>query len=1337
MLPLSFAQRRLWFIDRLEDTGAAYNVPTALRLTGPLDVAALRGALADVVGRHEPLRTVFPEKDGSSCQRVIDADAARPHLPVVALSEDEVDAAVRRSVALPFDLTRPPFRAELFELGPLDHVLLLVAHHIATDGWSTGPLLGDLAAAYRSRTDGGKPGLEELPVRYADYTLWQRELLGDPADPDSVHAREADHWRQVLDGMPEVLSLPADRPRPPVAGHQGGRTPFRCGPERFRALARLARDRRCTPFMVVHAAVAVLLSRMGAGEDLPIGAVVSGRQDEELDGMVGFFVNTLVLRTDLSGDPSFTELLERVRRTDLDAFAHQDLPFDLLVAALNPPRSPAHHPLFQVMIALGAHSQDGPDFGAVAATPLAVDGPPSAKFDLTFQLAERHGGPGTAHDLDGYLEYAAGLFDHRTAEGLCERLLRVLDAVLEDPSRTVHRIDVLSAEERHRTLVEWNATDRRLPAGTLPAALAARAAADPGAPAVVSGRSTLTYGELHARAGRLAARLTVAGAGPGIPVAVALPRSADLVVAVLAVLTAGGAYLPVDPEHPAARTADVLADARPVCVVTDRVTRGELPDTGTPVVLVDGPAPPRAGRSRPAAVPGPAADDPAYVIYTSGTTGRPKGVAVPHAALGNRLRWMQGTYPLSRTDRVLHKTQVGFDVSLWELLWPLCEGAVLVLAEPGEHRDPARLARTVRESGVTVAHFVPSMLDHFLAEAEAGAHGGLRRIFCSGEALSRETVREFHRVLPGVALENLYGPTEAAVDVTYRSCPPGEAGPVPIGRPVWNTRVYVLDRMLQPCPPGVPGELYLGGVQLALGYVNRPGLTAACFVADPHHGSGTRMYRTGDIVRWRPDGSLDYLGRADQQVKLRGQRLELGEVESLLAEDGSVGSACAVVRTDTGGGQLLVAYVTPAHRPGPGGAAPRRPEPARLRALLAARLPRAMVPGAVVVLDRLPLSHNGKLDRAALPAPRAEATRESRAPGDPAEAAAARITAELLGLPSVGVDDDFFGHGGNSLLAIRLARRLTRALGVEVPVQAVFRWPTVSKLIGNLSAPGGGPVAEGTAPLLALRPGGRRTPLFFVHPGTGLGWCYFRLLEDLDADWPVHALQARGLTGGQDAHRLPGSVEEMADDYIARIRTVQPGGPYHLLGWSFGGLVAHAMATRLQQAGERVDLLVAFDSFPEPPGPVPHEAGEEELVSAALRNLLDGAPGPAGGRGIDEATVQELRRRFPPLAGADPSRVRSAVRVGMNNVALMGRFTPARFEGDLTLLTARREPPRDGRSGGTPPADSWRPYVSGQVTVLPVDCDHYEMFTTAVPETARLLGAALDARRTGQTEETS
>ncbi|HEY8547646.1 MAG TPA: amino acid adenylation domain-containing protein, partial [Acidimicrobiales bacterium] len=1002
VLPLSPAQARLWLLHQVDEDLAAYNFPLVVRLGADLDPAVLHAALDDVVGRHEALRTIFEEVDGEPAQRILAAADARVPFEVLDAAPGDVEALVTELVRRPFDLARDlPIRAAVVRAGDA-RVVVVVLHHIATDEWSDRPFLRDLTQAYEARAQGRAPEWDPLPVQYADFTLWQRALLGDPADPTSRHARQLDHWRRVLAGAPEEVTAPTDRPRPAVPSHRGGTVTVTLPPDVHERLRALCLATGTTSFMAVHAAVAVLLHKLGAGDDIVLGAPITGRSDEALEELVGFFVNTLALRTDLSGDPTFAEVLDRVRGGDLAAFEHQDVPFDAVVEALNPTRSRARNPLFQVMVGYLHRPEGVLDAFSPGAGGVDYDAG-TTKFDLNWIFAES-GAPGAGR-VDVHLEYAADLFDRATAEGLAARVVRLLAAVTAEPQVRMSRLDLLADDERAALTADLDATAQPVPGdGTLLDRIERQVAATPDATAVVFEGATLTYRELDERATALAGRLVAAGAGPETVVAVALPRSLELLVALVAVWKAGAAYVPLDPDLPAERAAVIVEDAGAVTTITaENFT--ESAQTVTPRVLDGG---------MRTALP----DNPAYLIFTSGSTGRPKGVAVSHRAIVNRLAWMQATFPIGPADRVLQKTPTGFDVSVWELFWPLCHGAAVVLAAPGAHRDPLELVEVIAREGVTTLHFVPSMLEAFLGVDEVVEQVGwaatLRRAFASGEALPADLARRWVE-LTGVPLHNLYGPTEAAVDVTWHDPALGlpERGTVPIGRPVWNTGVLVLDGYLRPVPLGVPGELYLTGAQLARGYHGRPGLTAERFVASPFGPPGSRMYRTGDLVRRRADGTIDYLGRTDHQVKLRGNRIEPGEIEAVLLEQPGVDHATVVVRDGA-----LVAYLTPA--PGPA--------PAALRAALAARLPEYMVPSAFVALGELPLTPNGKLDRAALPAPpapgRASGSSGSGAAGasgssgssvgvparppTPTEAALAALVGEVLGVAEVGLDDGFF-----------------------------------------------------------------------------------------------------------------------------------------------------------------------------------------------------------------------------------------------------------------------------------------------------------------------------------------
>ncbi|MFJ5812233.1 amino acid adenylation domain-containing protein, partial [Streptomyces sp. NPDC093093] len=1043
VIPLSPAQRRLWFLNRFEGASASYNLPLALRLDGDLDQGALRAALHDVSARHESLRTVFPELDGRPRQWVLPVAGAAPALPVVDLAEEELDGALAEAVAEGFDLTsQPPLRAHLFRVRATEHVLLVVLHHIAGDGWSLAPFARDLGIAYDARRGGAAPAWEPLPVQYADYTLWQRDVLGDESDPRSPLARQIDHWRTALAGLPEELSLPADRTRPAAATHRGDSVPLRMPAELHERIVTVARAHDASVFMIVQAALAALLGRLGAGEDIPIGSVIAGRTDEALDELVGFFVNTLVLRTDLSGDPTFAELIARVRESDLAAHAHQDVPFERLVEVLNPVRSQARHPLFQVMLAFQNNAEATLALDGLTATALPVR-LEAAKFDLLFSLEETFTAAGGPAGLNGVVEYAADLFDRATAETIGARLTRLLAAVTADPALPVAAVDVLTDEERRQVLGEWNDTRRDVADHTVPELFQAQAARTPDAPAVLHAGSELTYRELNARANRLARLLVTEGAGPERFVALTLPRTADTIVALLAVLKSGAAYVPVDPGYPSDRITSMLDDARPALVLTTREAAAVLPD-GVRVLILDDTATRErldaladhdlgdAERARPLDT-----RHPAYVIYTSGSTGRPKGVVVSHRNVADLAAWAVADIGPERLSNVLAATSLNFDVSVFEMFGPLLSGGRIEVV-----RDVLALLETEGRD-YSLISAVPSALAHTIGQAGAPRLGA-DLVVLAGEGLPAHTANTIRSAVPGCTLANIYGPTEATVYATAWYGTPGETSSErtpPIGRPRHNTRALVLDSGLRPVAPGVPGELYLAGAGLARGYLGRPGLTAERFVADPYGEPGTRMYRTGDLVRWSADGQIEYLGRTDFQVKVRGFRIELGEIEAVLARHPDVAQVAVLVREDRPGDQRIVAYTVPA-----GDAC----DAAALRAHVAAALPEYMVPAAFVTLAALPLNPNGKLDRKALPAPEFADRPAGRAPANPREEALAALFAEVLGVPRVGVDDSFFDLGGHSLLATRVVSRVRSLFGAELAVRALFEAPTVAALSERL-----------------------------------------------------------------------------------------------------------------------------------------------------------------------------------------------------------------------------------------------------------------------------------------------
>ncbi|WP_172386773.1 non-ribosomal peptide synthetase [Streptomyces sp. MNP-20] len=1295
-LPLSFAQQRLWFLEAFTGPTPTYNVPMALRLTGTLDLDALRGALADVVARHESLRTVFPESGGEPHQVVRAADAATPDVRLTDVRDDEeaLYAALAREAAATFDITeRPPLRATVFRRADDEHVLLLVLHHIVTDGWSTAPLVRDLTTAYAARRAGLTPEWPELPVQYADYTLWQRDLLGDENDTDSLAARQLAYWTAALEGLPEELALPADRPRPARSTGRGGSVPLRVEAEVRERVTDLARQTHTSVFMVLQAALAGWLTALGCGDDIPVGTPVAGRTDEATHDLVGFFVNTLVLRTDVSGDPTFHTLLERVRDRDLSAYAHQDLPFERLVEALNPVRSMARHPLFQVMLTLQNTELPHTELDGLTARPEPVAAT-AAKFDLSLTLGQ---------DLDGELEYSADLFDAATARFLADSFGRFLAGAVTEPEARVSDVELLADDERDR-LAEWGAgnTTETPEGATLLSLLREQTAAHPDAVSVTDGEATLSYRELWSRASALAARLVASGAGAGSVVGVVVPRSVGWVVAQVGVALSGAAWLPLDAGLPPERIAGVLEEARPVAVVVAEDTAGLVPADLPRVALGE-------DRATAAELPAVSGGDGAYVIYTSGSTGRPKGVVVSQGAAVNHMLWMRAEFGIGSGDRVLARTSPGFDAAVWESWLPLVSGAAVVVASDEVAKEPERLVGFMREREVTVAQFVPTLLAAVLEVPQVGEVTSLRRVFAGGEPLRASLAASAVDVW-GVAPVNLYGPTETTIQVTFGTGAGVEGGSVPIGRPVWNTRLYVLDTHLRLVPQGVVGELYVSGEALARGYLKRPGLTSERFVADPFT-PGTRMYRTGDLVRWDADGQLVFVGRADDQVKLRGFRIEPGEIEAVLLRHDHLRQAAVVVREDRPGDRRLVAYVVPE-----AGETGEATDPARLRAYAMGLLPDYMVPSAFVHLDVLPTTPNGKLDKRALPAPALPVGGGGRAPGSPRELVLCSLFADALGVPEVGPDDDFFALGGHSLLAVRLMGAVRRTFGVEIGLRALFETPTAAGIGARL---GEGTADNGLDVLLPLRTTGSAAPLFCVHPVLGLSWNYAALLGHVDAERPVYGLQARGIT---EPGARPASIEEMAEDYAARVRAVQPTGPYHLLGWSLGGTVAHAMARLLEKDGEQVAFLALLDSYPaddavKDPAVLDAEAEEEVLAAllpgagSAVRDLVE--------RGADRRDVfallgAEQARRLQ----LDEATVAAVLDTAVHSSRLIRDHTPGSVDCDVLFVTATRGRPADAVTA----REAWQPHVAGAITDHPVDCRHADLFGA---EGAAAIGAVL------------
>jgi arthrofactin-type cyclic lipopeptide synthetase C len=1043
--PLSWAQERIWFIDRLQGGSSAYNIPFGLRLRGVLDASALRRALDTVLQRHAVLRTVLVEVDGEPKQQIREG-------VVLQLIEHDLRALtlMARESALrshkieeaqgDFDLKHGPLiRGRLLRVADNEHVLLITMHHIVSDGWSMRIFVRELGELYTASVEGRPDDLRPLNFQYADYALRQR----GSRQPGSEDANLA-YWRKHLARAAPELELPTDRPRPPVQSYRGDFVQISLDAPLCRALSVFARKKGVTLFMALYAAWAVLLSRLSGQEDVIVGSPVTNRPDVDLERMIGLFVNTIVLRLGVSGDLPVDALLEHVRDVALEAYDHQDTPLEHIVEALRPQRDLSRNPLFQVMFSL--QKAQSVEAGWPA---LAVEIEPrvheASKFDLLMELEE------IGEQISGTLHYATDLFDRQTIERWVRCFHVLVNEMPRSEGRRVGELPILTDEDRHQVIEQFNATTVQFAEGTLVHELIeAQAARTPDAPAVAYEDQVITYAELNARANRLAHYLLAKGVAPDRLVGVCLERSPDMVVSLLAILKAGGAYVPLDPSYPPDRLQYIVKSSAPRVVLThDKWTRA-LSGSGAELLPLDvlrSEISARDGQNIPASFLRLTPRNLAYVIFTSGSTGNPKGAMNEHLGVVNRLLWMQREYQMNGTDKVLQKTPYSFDVSVWEFFWTLQSGACLVVARPESHKDPSYLTETIERHGITTLHFVPSMLQIFLDHLRPGACRSVRHIVCSGEELPVALQNKCLQSLSGARLSNLYGPTEAAVDVTSWECEPmDQGGRVPIGRPIANCRMYVLNAFGQPVPVGAVGEIHIGGVGVGRGYLNRPELTAERFLRDPFNQPHGRMYRTGDLGRWRSDGAIEYLGRNDHQVKIRGFRIELGEIEAQLIRCAHVREAVVIARGDVTGDKRLVAYVT--------ASSTGLPSAEAMRSALKKVLPEYMVPAAFVVLERLPLSANGKLDRLSLPPPALHAfgTVRYEAPQGEVEETLAGVWCALLGIERVGRNDNFFEIGGHSLLATRVVSRIAALMGVNLPLRAMFDVQTLEALAARVQA---------------------------------------------------------------------------------------------------------------------------------------------------------------------------------------------------------------------------------------------------------------------------------------------
>ena len=1462
-LPLSFAQQRLWFLDQLEGPSATYNVPAALKLQGKLDVAALQRALRGAVARHDTLRSRFFARDGVPCQEIVASlewEMALEDLRDLPASERdaEVSRLARFDAEYPFKLDCVPlFRATLLRLDEHEHVLLLCMHHIIADGWSIGVLAREVSVLYFAHHEGHAPGLPPLRVQYADYAQWQQSWL-----KGEVLERQMDYWRQQLANLPTLLELPVDKPRPQLQSFRGGSLPVRLNTELSTRLKQFAQTHDATLYIVLLAAFATLLMRYSNQDDIAIGSPIANRRHRDIEGLIGFFVNTLVLRVQFPDNLNFLELIEQVRRTALEAYAHQDVPFEHLVNALQAQRNMSHSPLFQAMFVFQNAPMGPLELPGLTLTLLEIE-TRTAKFDLLLSLEERGDG------IRGYWEYNGDIFTRASMQRMLHYFENLLRALLDNPQQRVVLVPLLDEQDRRELLLTYNATQRSFDKLPVHERVARRAALTPDAPAVVwplsepcpersrrvseggDGAQTqsLSYAELEIRANGLAHYLQKLGVGPDVPVGLCAERSVELAVAVLAVLKAGGAYVPLDPSYPRERLAFIVEDTKPAVLLTQTRLREQFAEVQTRIVCLDQSLPASAADAAHAPeVTGLNGDHLAYVIYTSGSTGRPKGVAMKHRALANLIAWQLEVPDFLPGARALQFSPISFDVSFQEIFSTWGSGGTLYLIADDTRRNAETLLAYLVEHRIQRL-FQPFVALQHLAEqavAEKRFPTDLHEVITAGEQLQvTPALVELFEALPECSLHNHYGPSETHVVTAYTlSGPPAEWPPFPpIGKPIANSQVYILDQHLQPVPRGVPGELYLAGSCLARGYLNCPDSTAERFVKLTLHKQQLVImpeeqnplltetcfligaYRTGDAARWLEDGNVEFLGRLDTQVKIRGFRVELGEIEHALRQHPEVRDAAVTVHTGASGSKRLLAYIMSALRPerislnetciikskrGKSDAAledisaygvgigdlpenqrlhvgdaiqiyftlPGREQAqwldgrtawagrrragikfdldsvqqqqvfdsmtylretrqhfkvlqrtlaGNLRTYLEDRFPDYMVPAAYILLEAMPLTPSGKLDRRRLPAPDNllfEEHKHFTAPRDHLEMQLANVWEDLLGMHPVGIHDNFFTLGGHSLLAVRLVGLIKRKLGREVALSLLFQHGTIAELASVLREHGD---TDRAPTLVGLQLNGTHPPMFWVHAVGGNVLSYTELARKLGEQQPFYAFQSPGLAAGQEM--LP-SVEHMAEHYLTALREIQPHGPYQLGGWSFGGLVAYEMAARLRTAGEEIHLLALLDTWTTIKQHLDDPDDQAEYVRLFAR-YLSGLFGKQAVLLLDGDAPMTLEIQLPHILKQakllellppelDMEGIERLLAVFRNNLRAAAAYTPPTYAGDVILFRAADKP----RIKIPDLTLGWKRYVQGSIINHILPGDHYAMLRQPVVE---MLGEALES----------
>ncbi len=1166
--PLSYEQQRLWFLFKLNPEDLNYNIMTVLQLKGPLDLPNLEGSLNQIMRRHEILRTIFSSEDGQPYQQVtpnrnlsLEVEDFRilPYAERLASAKQVILKKVRQ----PFDLELfPILRAGLYRLGTEDHIFYMITHHIIFDGWSQVVFINELCEHYRAYQSGEPAGLEALPIQYGDFAAWQRGQAGSQRLQGDLA-----FWLDTLKGSLPVLDLPNDKPRPPVQTVQGASESLVLPDTLTTNLKRLGRSQNATLFMTLLAGFAALLNRCTNETDILIGIPFAGRTQMATESLIGMFVNTLVLRINFSGDPTFLELLDRVREACLGAYSHPELPFDMLVAKLNPERDLSRSPIFQVFFNMHSFDSKASAAGDLSVIPVRMP-VENTIFDLYIDFSM------LADAIHFDFCYNTDLFFPETIRRLADHYRILLEEAASQPDSHISELNLLSETECEQILVSWNDTRVDISKdSTVAGMFSEQAARSPDAPALIFDGNSLSYGVLECKTNQLARWLINNGVGPEVKVGLLLERSPEAMIAILAVLKAGGAYVPLDPGLPQARVSAMLADAQVSLLLTKDEHQQKLDVRPDRVLCLDSDWQMGAVEGAEIVHPQVSPENLAYLIYTSGSTGSPKGVLGTYKGLLNRLTWMWNAYPFREGEICCQKTSLSMVDSICEVLSPLLQGTPLVLAADDDVKDPIRFVRLLGEYRVSRLVLVPSLLDAVLATIPdlQAQLPDLRLCVSSGETLPVNLARRFKEALPDCDLLNLYGSSEVSADVSWHPVAPADlaGAAIPIGRPITNTQIYILDRFYQLAPIGTVGQIYIGGDNLARGYNLNPALTAERFIPNPFGDQpGSRLYRTGDLGRCQPDGTIVYLGRNDNQVKLRGYRIELGETQQALEDHPAVRQAEVVLRDDLPGGRGLAAYLICEKG--------THPSSGELRRWLEERLPAYMLPAAYVILDRFPLTPGGKVDRRALPTTEMAGSLKDKASSTPRSALErqlVQIWEEVLGVKPVGIRDNFFDLGGHSLLDIRLLARIENELGINLPLIMILKSPTVELLAEAIQS---GEFSPEWSILAPIQPAGSKPPLFLVHGLGGGVLDYAAIAEKLNPDQPLYGLMASGFTsGGEPDH----SIEAMALRYIEAVKSVQPHGPYLLGGYCYGGVVAYEMARLLHSQGEQIALLAMIEGY--------------------------------------------------------------------------------------------------------------------------------------------------------------